>query len=93
MLGNRVAFASYHRSGNSFLKKTLELVTGVFTGSYLGLDKAIPLQQLGLLGEGIFDSNSIWITKSHHPFESLMGRLTADKIICIARNPIDVFPS
>ena len=33
MVGNRIAFASFPRSGNSFLRKILESVTGVFTGS------------------------------------------------------------
>jgi len=30
---NKVAFASYPRSGNSFMRKYLEMVTGVATGS------------------------------------------------------------
>ncbi len=42
MDGNRVAFTSYPRSGNSFLRKILEQVTGVFTGSDLSLDQVIP---------------------------------------------------
>ena len=42
MNGNRVAFTSYPRSGNSFLRKILEQVTGVFTGSDLSLDQVIP---------------------------------------------------
>ena len=39
MLGNRVAFASYPRTGNSFLRKILENITGVFTGSDMPLFK------------------------------------------------------
>jgi len=44
MAGNRVAFTSYPRSGNSFLRKILEQVTGIFSGSDLSLDNAIPFQ-------------------------------------------------
>ena len=37
MMGNRVAFTSYPRTGNSFLRKILENITGVFTGSDMPL--------------------------------------------------------
>ena len=37
MIGNRVAFTSYPRTGNSFLRKILENITGVFTGSDMPL--------------------------------------------------------
>jgi hypothetical protein len=33
MIGNRVAFTTYPRVGNSFLRSVIEKVTGVFTGS------------------------------------------------------------
>ena len=33
MAGNKITLASWPRSGNSFTRKILELVTGVFTGS------------------------------------------------------------
>ena len=32
-LGNKVAFASWPRSGNSFLRRYLELMTGIATGA------------------------------------------------------------
>jgi hypothetical protein len=41
MVGNRVAFASYPRTGNSFLRKILENITGVFTGSDMPLFKSL----------------------------------------------------
>lgn len=41
MIGNRVAFASYPRTGNSFLRKILENITGVFTGSDMPLFKTM----------------------------------------------------
>jgi hypothetical protein len=33
MDGNRIAFASYPRSGNSFLRRFLEMITGVLSGA------------------------------------------------------------
>jgi len=44
MSGNRIAFASYPRTGNSFLRKILENITGVFTGSDMPLFKTMQLQ-------------------------------------------------
>ena len=36
--GDRICFQSYPRSGNSMLRKFLEVVTGVYTGSDMPLD-------------------------------------------------------
>ncbi len=69
MVGNRVAFASYPRTGNSFLRKILENITGVFTGSDMPLFKSMMLQQQGLLGEQIYGDDSVWITKTHFPLD------------------------
>jgi hypothetical protein len=93
MVGNRVAFASYPRSGNSFLRKILENISGVFTGSDEGILYTLSLQQQGLLGEGTCGDDSVWISKTHYPFTNFSSKWTADKIICIVRNPIDVLPS
>lgn len=68
MTGNRVVLASFPRSGNSFLRKIIEQITGVFSGSDFHMKDCLPLQQQGLLGEQTFGDNSIWITKSHYPF-------------------------
>lgn len=38
MNGNRVAFATFPRVGNSFLRKIIESVSGVFTGSDMPLE-------------------------------------------------------
>lgn len=43
MIGNRVAFASFPRSGNSFLRKMIEQITGVFTGSDVPMKDCLPL--------------------------------------------------
>jgi hypothetical protein len=41
MVGNRVCFASYPRTGNTLLRKILESITGVFTGSDMPLFKTM----------------------------------------------------
>lgn len=45
LIGNRVALATFPRTGNSFLRKILEQITGVFTGSDMSLNLTITLQQ------------------------------------------------
>lgn len=93
LLGNRVALASYPRTGNSFLRKTLEQITGVFSGSDMHLDLTITLQQQGMLGEQTVD-NSCWIVKTHFPInDNPTQAFDADKIIYITRHPVDVIPS
>ncbi len=63
------------------------------TGSDMPVTITMPLQQSGLLGEETVD-NSVWITKTHYPHDSHKeSPFTADKIICLTRHPIDVFPS
>ena len=50
---------------------------------------------LGMLGENIVsDDNRVWITKSHYPKGMPGARSHAvNKMIVIARNPIDIVPS
>ena len=63
--GNRVTLASFMRSGNTFLKRFLERITGITTGSEFKFDTL--LQMVGLLGEGHCSTDRVWITKSHAP--------------------------
>jgi len=46
-----IAFVSFPRTGNSFLRKILEQCTGIFTGADMPLDITLSIQQQGLLGE------------------------------------------
>ena len=49
---------------------------------------------MGALGEEHSgDDGSCWITKTHFPMESFEIKFHANKMIVIARNPIDVVPS
>ena len=43
MIGNRVAFTSFSRSESSFLRRIIETVTGVYTGSDVPLMACQPL--------------------------------------------------
>ena len=43
MDGQKVSFVSYPRSGNSFLRRFIELITGVVTGSDIGLELTLNL--------------------------------------------------
>lgn len=44
LTGQRIAFASFPRSGNSFFRKMIETITGVFTGSDVPLVNTLALQ-------------------------------------------------
>ena len=95
LTGDRIAMQSFVRSGNTFLRKYLEEITGVFTGADMHISHTFFESMMGLLGQYITnDSNRVWITKTHWP-HSIPGdkAFPAEKMIVIARNPIDVFPS
>jgi len=50
---------------------------------------------MGLLGQGFTcDDNLVWVTKTHYP-QAIPGDtpFSAQKMLVIARNPIDVIPS
>jgi len=64
---NKVAFASFPRSGNTFLRKYFELLTGVQTGADNTLHNSVMLQLQGMKGEDIVD-DTVWIIKTHSPW-------------------------
>lgn len=49
--GDHVALMTFPRSGNSFLRRYLELITGIYTGSDIDVRYSAALQMHGLLGE------------------------------------------
>lgn len=86
---NKVAFCSFPRSGNTFLRKYLELLTGVATGSDNTLAVNVFLQMQGMKGEDTVD-DTVWIVKSHSPW--IMPDVPvfhAQKNIVVVRNPLD----
>lgn len=69
--GFRAQLGSFPRSGNSFCRKMVEQITGIYTGSDWEIEGCLPLQHSGLLGERVFGDDSVWITKSHFPFKQM----------------------
>jgi hypothetical protein len=90
---NKVGFTSFPRSGNSFMRRILEQISGITTGGTMHLHTATSLQIQGLKGEWVFD-DKVWIVKSHHPFIiPNTARYQSNKVLFCVRNPMDVFPS
>ena len=89
-----VAYASYPRTGNTFLRMYLEEVTGTATGSDMPLSVAFEMQLFGLKGED-HTGNSVWIAKTHHPLPTGLQAvpITTSQIITCVRNPFDAIIS
>ena len=85
---------SFCRSGNTFLRKYLEMITMTPTGSEMPLTVAHGFQTMCMIGEQIVDDRC-WIIKTHHPIPKLPGNLdfTANKILICVRNPFDMLVS
>lgn len=85
------------RTGNSFLRKILELITGVYTGADMTIKVTLQMVFGGRLAgeETVSHDNLCWVTKTHWPMESPGGstRFSTQKAISIVRNPIDMIPS
>ena len=84
------------RTGNSFLRRILELITGTYTGSEMNMDLTVEHMTGYLAGEStVSHDNLCWVTKTHWPMESPTGaiKFSAQKCISIVRNPIDMMPS
>lgn len=65
-LPSKIGFLSFPRSGNSFLRRFLEQMTGIATGASVSLHTSTTLQLQGMPGEYIVDDRT-WIVKSHQP--------------------------
>jgi hypothetical protein len=92
---NSITYATYPRSGNTFLRKYFEGITGIATGSDMVMkyNLNVSLQYTGFKGEGIVDDR-IWINKSHFPVRMPYDHYydTQAIMVCV-RNPLDVFVS
>ena len=51
MRGNMVAFQSYPRCGNTFLRRFLEQITGVYTGADMTIEQTLHDCMIGLAGQ------------------------------------------
>jgi len=92
-LEEKVAFNTFPRSGNSMLRKQLELITGISTGATVSLNTSTSLQITGLAGEEIVDDR-VFIIKAHHPglFPGVI-EFDSTKVLMCVRNPLDVLVS
>ena len=94
-IGNHIQFTSFPRSGNSMLRKLIENVTGVETGSTMPAIFNSVLPIIGMKGESYFD-NSVWVVKTHYPTimpTDEQNPFRANKTFMVVRNPYDVIPS
>ena len=82
--------ACYQRSGSTLLRRYIENITGIFTGSdgdvHTKLDKQ--LKDSGLEGESIL-GHKVWIAQTNFPEETGNSRTTVNKSIVLVRNPCD----
>lgn len=70
------------------------MITGVVTGSDIGLEITFNLQVCGLMGEGHCNEDNVWITKSHSCLDTQFSPIFgANKMFFLMRNPLDVIPS
>ncbi|CAN0159257.1 unnamed protein product, partial [Phaeothamnion confervicola] len=92
--GCRTALVSYPRSGNTLLRRLLESVTGVVTGSDTRPDRTLSrsLTALGMQGEGVVDAR-VSVVKTHYPERHGYRRFRADRAIVLVRNPFDAIDS
>jgi hypothetical protein len=90
----KVLLVSYPRSGNSYVRKMLELRTGIITGSDSRPNRVLSasLLKYGYYGEGITDQ-SVWVVKSHYPERLGYIKFPVHRIILVVRNPFDAIES
>jgi|LauGreDrversion4_2_1035121.scaffolds.fasta_scaffold1501881_1 hypothetical protein len=83
------------RSGNTLMRKYLESITGIATGSIYPnfYTMNFSLLAAGFKGETHLD-DSVWVFKAHHPFLfSQVSNPKVSKAIVCVRNPYDVIVS
>ena len=92
--GERIVLASYPRSGNSLLRRLLESMTGIITGSDTkpGRGMAELLRKDGLIGEGE-TSQRVWTIKCHFPERLGWKYFKANRCILLVRHPINAIKS
>ncbi len=90
----KVLLVSYPRSGNSYVRKMLEMRSGIVTGSDSRPNRALSasLLKYGYRGEGITDQ-SVWVVKSHYPERLGYIRVPVSRVVLVVRNPFDSIES
>ena len=92
--GEKIALASYPRSGNSLLRNLMEKLFGITTGSDADPKRTLNVQlvQMGMVGEGVVDDR-VWMVKTHFPERLGKFKFSARRAIVIVRNPFDAIVS
>lgn len=90
--GDRVSYNTYTRSGNTFLRKYIEIITGIVTGSEFTNRIPFPLQLQGLIGEHVVD-DSVFVIKCHYPLRFGGMDYSVNKILSCVRSPFSVIRS
>ena len=87
----KVALPSYHSSGSTLLRKYIENITRILTGSdgdvHSKLDKQLKIEGL-MEGEGILGSK-VWIAQTNFPEDIGIARTFINKAVIVSRNPCD----
>ena len=92
--GNMVSYCSYSRCGNSFLRKYLEKITGIATGSDMVLEYSGDCLQMPYFKAEEITDPTVWVYKSHNPQILPNSKLAkCNKVICTVRNPYDIIVS
>ena len=84
--GKTVVLLSFPGSGNSWVRQLIEMMTGIYTGTYEDCDESYI--SYGMIGEGIFTDNVIAV-KIHYPREEDLKWLYQHNIIYVVRNPFN----
>ncbi|CAI2369703.1 unnamed protein product [Moneuplotes crassus] len=87
----KVAIASYQGSGSSLLRKYIENITYILTGSDRDTSTVLGKQyqcDLGLEGEGVA-GKKVWIVKTSFPEEIGEKQISIRKCILVCQNPCD----
>ena len=90
----KVILTCYPRSGNTLLRKYLQDITGVCTGTDRegkeGTTKGETFK--GMIGGRITD-DKVWIVKSHFPMGKKNQQFEVNKCLLLVRNPMDTIIS
>lgn len=92
----KVALLADQGTGATLLRRYLELVTGIATGSDAAAGSAQPLSVMGMIGEHIVDER-VWISRTTYPIRAGQHEqfhdFDSNKLLVLVRNPVDVILS
>ena len=96
MENESIAIQAFPRSGSVMLRRFIEQITGVYTGSDKSAASNFDLVMMGMAGEEhIPTTNQTWTCTTHYPWQPCGDRQVfhARKQVCMVRNPLNVITS